>query len=134
LERNHDQPEQCVRSIWTDPRRAHRAEPDEPPADNQDPAPSPAASGPSGLASWGGLGTWWSLAAATAAGLTLAAAFPPVGIWPLAIAGPAYARGVGQADVARVRPRARLRRDVLRRAAVLARQRRLVRVGRAGRD
>ena len=78
-----------MRSIWTDARRAHRAEPDEPPADNQDPAPSPAASGPGGLVSWGGLGTWWSLAAATAAGLTLAAAFPPVGIWPLAIAGPA---------------------------------------------
>lgn len=31
----------------------------------------------------------WSLALAMAGGLALAAAFPPVGIWPLAIAGPA---------------------------------------------
>ncbi len=32
---------------------------------------------------------WLSLLAAIAAGLALAAAFPPVGIWPLAMAGPA---------------------------------------------
>ncbi len=38
---------------------------------------------------WAGLGRWWSLAAAFAAGLALAGAFPPVGFWPLAIAGPA---------------------------------------------
>jgi apolipoprotein N-acyltransferase len=36
-----------------------------------------------------GLPAWWSLAAALAAGLALAGAFPPVGAWPLAIAGPA---------------------------------------------
>ncbi len=36
-----------------------------------------------------GLRPWWSLATATAAGLALAGAFPPVGFWPLAIAGPA---------------------------------------------
>ena len=38
---------------------------------------------------WPGLGRWWSLAVAFAAGLALAGAFPPVGFWPLAIAGPA---------------------------------------------
>ncbi len=32
---------------------------------------------------------WWSVAVAVAAGLALAAAFPPVGVWPLAMAGPA---------------------------------------------
>jgi apolipoprotein N-acyltransferase len=36
-----------------------------------------------------GMGGWWSLGAAAAAGLALAAAFPPVGIWPMAVAGPA---------------------------------------------
>ncbi|HUC57659.1 MAG TPA: apolipoprotein N-acyltransferase [Streptosporangiaceae bacterium] len=36
-----------------------------------------------------GLSAWWSLAAALAAGLALAGAFPPVGVWPLAIVGPA---------------------------------------------
>ena len=35
------------------------------------------------------LGGWQSLAAAFAAGLALAGAFPPVGYWPLAIVGPA---------------------------------------------
>jgi apolipoprotein N-acyltransferase len=38
---------------------------------------------------WRGLGGWWSLLAAFAAGLALAGTFPPVGFWPLAIAGPA---------------------------------------------
>lgn len=38
---------------------------------------------------WPGLGGWWSLLAALAAGLALAGAFPPAGFWPLAIAGPA---------------------------------------------
>jgi apolipoprotein N-acyltransferase len=38
---------------------------------------------------WPGLTRWWSLAAAFAAGLALAGAFPPVGFWPLAIVGPA---------------------------------------------
>ena len=33
-----------------------------------------------------GLAAWWLLAAAVAAGLALAGAFPPVGAWPLAIA------------------------------------------------
>jgi apolipoprotein N-acyltransferase len=36
-----------------------------------------------------GLGRWPSLAAAFAAGLALAGAFPPAGYWPLAIVGPA---------------------------------------------
>ena len=36
-----------------------------------------------------GLPGWWSFGLAVAAGLALAAAFPPVGAWPLAIAGPA---------------------------------------------
>ncbi|HEX5189935.1 MAG TPA: apolipoprotein N-acyltransferase, partial [Streptosporangiaceae bacterium] len=38
---------------------------------------------------WPGLNPWWSLAAAVAAGLALAGAFPPFGFWPLAAAGPA---------------------------------------------
>jgi apolipoprotein N-acyltransferase len=38
---------------------------------------------------WKGLGGWWSLLAAFAAGLALAGAFPPFGFWPLAVAGPA---------------------------------------------
>jgi apolipoprotein N-acyltransferase len=49
------------------------------PADH--PAP-PAAPG-------GGLGTGWAVLVALAGGLSLAAAFPPVGAWPLAVAGPA---------------------------------------------
>ena len=36
-----------------------------------------------------GLRTWQALLAALAGGLGLAAAFPPVGIWPLAVVGPA---------------------------------------------
>jgi apolipoprotein N-acyltransferase len=36
-----------------------------------------------------GLPGWWSFGAAVAAGLALAGAFPPVGVWPLAIVGPA---------------------------------------------
>ena len=36
-----------------------------------------------------GLRTWQALLAAVAGGLGLAAAFPPVGIWPLAVVGPA---------------------------------------------
>ncbi len=36
-----------------------------------------------------GLPAWWSAGLALCAGLALAGAFPPVGIWPLAIAGPA---------------------------------------------
>jgi apolipoprotein N-acyltransferase len=38
--------------------------------------------------SWPGLNRWLSLVTAFAAGLALAGAFPPVGFWPLAIAGP----------------------------------------------
>src|SRR5215472_4463655 len=80
LERNHDQPEHCLRSIWADARR-----------DAEEPAQAVAraADGPGGQAGWGGLGRWWSLGAAIAAGLALAGAFPPVGVWPLAVAGPA---------------------------------------------
>ncbi len=39
--------------------------------------------------SWGGLAGWWSFGTTIAAGLALAGAFPPVGIWPLAVVGPA---------------------------------------------
>jgi apolipoprotein N-acyltransferase len=49
------------------------------------PGPAPAAAGPA----WTGLNRWWSLAAAFAAGVMLAGAFPPAGFWPLAAAGPA---------------------------------------------
>jgi apolipoprotein N-acyltransferase len=38
--------------------------------------------------SWPGLNRWLSLVTAFAAGLALAGAFPPVGFWPLAMAGP----------------------------------------------
>ena len=48
-------------------------------------APAPA-SGPGGR---GGLRRPWALLAALGGGAALAAAFPPVGIWPLAAAGPA---------------------------------------------
>ena len=44
------------------------------------------ASGPGGR---GGLRRHWALLAALGGGAALAAAFPPVGIWPLAVAGPA---------------------------------------------
>ncbi len=50
----------------------------------------PAVQSTAGQATAGrGLPRWSSLALAFAAGLALAAAFPPVGVWPLAIAGPA---------------------------------------------
>ena len=68
-------------------------------ATGQPPAPSappeaPAAPGRSlaagaVYAAGGALRLPWALAAALAGGLALAAAFPPVGIWPLAPAGPA---------------------------------------------
>jgi apolipoprotein N-acyltransferase len=48
------------------------------------PAPAPA-SGPGGR---GGLRRHWALLVALGGGAALAAAFPPVGIWPLAAAGP----------------------------------------------
>ena len=48
-------------------------------------APAPA-SGPGGR---GGLRRHWALLAALGGGAALAAAFPPVGIWPLAAVGPA---------------------------------------------
>lgn len=46
-----------------------------------------AASAPS--RTWVGLPGWGSALAASAAGLALTAAFPPIGFWPLAMAGPA---------------------------------------------
>jgi apolipoprotein N-acyltransferase len=49
------------------------------------PAAGPEASGPPPA----GLSLWWGLLAAVAGGLALAAAFPPVGLWPLAPVGPA---------------------------------------------
>jgi apolipoprotein N-acyltransferase len=77
-----------LRSIWTDARRSHLAETDEPPGDEQAPM-TRAVTEPGGRPGWPGLRGWWSLGVAIAAGLALAGAFPPVGIWPLAIAGPA---------------------------------------------
>ncbi len=69
-----------MRSSRTDARRAHRAQPGQPgPAAARTPAGDVAPV----------LGGWWSTGLAVAAGLTLAAAFPPAGIWPLAVAGPA---------------------------------------------
>ena len=96
-----------MRSIWTDARRALRAETDEPPAGEQTSGPAAttrpvhaaaaedpgvaarAAARPGAPAAWDGLGSLWSFGVAVAAGLVLDGAFPPVGIWPLAIAGPA---------------------------------------------
>jgi apolipoprotein N-acyltransferase len=49
--------------------------------------PAPGAGGP--LAGPGSLRAHWALLAAATGGLALAGAFPPVGIWPLAVAGPA---------------------------------------------
>jgi apolipoprotein N-acyltransferase len=66
--------------------------PPAPPLDQAAPdqaVPAPGEAAPAGAGGWAGLGRWWSLAASFAAGLALAGAFPPVGFWPLAIAGPA---------------------------------------------
>jgi apolipoprotein N-acyltransferase len=68
-----------LRSIWTDALRAEKP----------DQAAARAASGASGLDSWAGMGGLGSLGVAIVAGLVLAGAFPPAGIWPLAIVGPA---------------------------------------------
>jgi len=50
---------------------------------------SPAAVGATGVAPAGWLRPRWALLSALAGGLALAAAFPPIGIWPLAGVGPA---------------------------------------------
>ena len=70
-----------MRSIWADARRNHRAEQDQPP--DADLADQPVDRYRTGFS------RRWSAGLAVAAGLTLAGAFPPVGFWPLAIAGPA---------------------------------------------
>ncbi len=67
-----------MRSIWTDTRRA-RESPAQPDAAAALGRPRPGSI----------LSSWWSLAVAVAAGLALAAAFPPVGAWPAAALGPA---------------------------------------------
>ncbi|MFI5080567.1 MAG: apolipoprotein N-acyltransferase [Streptosporangiales bacterium] len=51
--------------------------------------PSPPGTGPRGLDAAARLSLPWALAVALTGGLALAAAFPPIGIWPLAPAGPA---------------------------------------------
>ena len=83
----------------------------------------------------GGFGIGWALLISVAGGLALYAAFPPVGAWPLAVLGPGAARR--RADRAEpagvVRVRAGVRPRAVRAPAVLAGQRGLVRVGRAGR-
>ena len=50
---------------------------------------SPPVPGPRGPAAAARLGLPWALAVALTGGLALTAAFPPIGIWPLAPAGPA---------------------------------------------
>ncbi|HSS91366.1 MAG TPA: apolipoprotein N-acyltransferase [Streptosporangiaceae bacterium] len=52
-------------------------------------APSPPGTGPPGLDASARLSLPWALAVALTGGLALTAAFPPIGIWPLAPAGPA---------------------------------------------
>ena len=52
-------------------------------------APSPTGTGPRGPAAVASLPLPWALAVALTGGLALTAAFPPIGIWPLAPAGPA---------------------------------------------
>ena len=83
----------------------------------------------------GGFGIGWALLISVAGGLALYAAFPPVGAWPLAVLGPGVARR--RADRAEpagvVRVRAGVRPRAVRALAVLAGQRGLVRVVRAGR-
>ena len=59
------------------------------PRDQAAPATAADAAIAAARSGWPGLAGWWSLAAAFAAGLALAGAFPPVGFWPLAIVGPA---------------------------------------------
>ncbi|HEY3902440.1 MAG TPA: apolipoprotein N-acyltransferase [Streptosporangiaceae bacterium] len=101
-----------MRSIWADARRNHRAEQGQPPEPGQasaaessaateapaealttavveDRAPRADVADQPGDRYQTGFSRWWSAGLAVAAGLTLAGAFPPVGIWPLAIAGPA---------------------------------------------
>jgi apolipoprotein N-acyltransferase len=51
--------------------------------------PSPTGTGPRGLDAAARLSLPWALAVALTGGLALTAAFPPIGIWPLAPAGPA---------------------------------------------
>jgi apolipoprotein N-acyltransferase len=52
-------------------------------------APSPTGAGPRGPDAAARLSLPWALAVALTGGLALTAAFPPIGIWPLAPAGPA---------------------------------------------
>jgi apolipoprotein N-acyltransferase len=52
-------------------------------------APSPTGTGPRGPDAAARLSLPWALAVALTGGLALTAAFPPIGIWPLAPAGPA---------------------------------------------
>jgi apolipoprotein N-acyltransferase len=62
------------------------------PTSERDPGTAPAGSdaGAPGPARWpAGLATWQALLVALAGGISLAAAFPPVGFWPLAAVGPA---------------------------------------------
>ena len=116
-----------MRSIWADARRNHRAEQDQPP--DADLADQPVDRYRTGFS------RWWSAGLAVAAGLTLAGAFPPVGFWPLAIAGPALLTAAlwRKRPMMTLCPRTDLGRRVLLRVAVLAGQRRLVRLGGAGR-
>ncbi len=67
------------------------AQPDGAPAPGTSggPATDPDTSAAPGGRTWPGLNRWWSAAAALAAGLALAGAFPPFGFWPLASVGPA---------------------------------------------
>jgi apolipoprotein N-acyltransferase len=64
-------------------------EPGPPTAAGRSTTPSPPGTGPRGLDASARLSLPWALAVALTGGLALTAAFPPIGIWPLAPAGPA---------------------------------------------
>jgi apolipoprotein N-acyltransferase len=88
------QPENLLRVSRLAARVDQRTGPGQPSSDGPR-RPAAAAGGRPGLAGRlladgerAGFGGWWSLVLAVAAGLALAGAFPPVGVWPLAIAGP----------------------------------------------
>jgi hypothetical protein len=84
-----------LRSIWADARRNHRVPPND--AGEQRRTSTPVRPNEPDQALQDapadryrtGYPRWVSAGLAAAAGLVLAGAFPPVGFWPLAIAGPA---------------------------------------------
>jgi apolipoprotein N-acyltransferase len=77
-----------LRSIWTEVRRNH-ASSAAPTAVVADRVPLAGQARQPDDRFRTGFSRWWSVGLAVVAGLALAGAFPPVGVWPLAIAGPA---------------------------------------------